>query len=150
MCNRPLGASVLMSACQSKHLQVGYDILSKPMLVVDMGSSTTDFAYILRGREIELQTAGEVFLGGGIMDEILLEECVEASMHAKRIREVFAASEPWRAYCEFSARRLKENRKWICHLYIQHRVQTSAPSASRSWIRTARMCAISRAATNSC
>ena len=100
--------AALMSACQSKHLQVGYDILSKPMLVVDMGSSTTDFAYILRGREIELQTAGEVFLGGGIMDEILLEECVEASMHAKRIREVFAASEPWRAYCEFSARRLKE------------------------------------------
>ena len=28
--------AALMSACQSKHLQVGYDILSKPMLVVDM------------------------------------------------------------------------------------------------------------------
>ena len=97
-----------MSACQSKHLQVGYDILSKPVLVVDIGSSTTDFAYIKHGKEVSLQTAGEVFLGGGIMDEILLEEAVSHSMHAKRIRDVFSASDPWRSYCEFTARRLKE------------------------------------------
>ena len=100
--------AALVSACQSKHLQVGYDILSKPVLVVDIGSSTTDFAYIKHGKEVSLQTAGEVFLGGGIMDEILLEEAVSHSSHAKRIREVFAASDPWRSYCEFTARRLKE------------------------------------------
>ena len=100
--------AALVSACQSKHLQVGYDILSKPVLVVDIGSSTTDFAYIKHGKEVSLQTAGEVFLGGGIMDEILLEEAVSRSMHAKRIREVFSASDPWRSYCEFTARRLKE------------------------------------------
>ena len=100
--------AALVSACQSKHLQVGYDILSKPVLVVDIGSSTTDFAYIKHGKEVSLQTAGEVFLGGGIMDEILLEEAVSHSSHAKRIREVFAASDPWRSYCEFAARRLKE------------------------------------------
>lgn len=100
--------AALVSACQSKHLQVGYDILSKPVLVVDIGSSTTDFAYIKRGKEVGLQTAGEVFLGGGIMDEILLEESLARSSHEKKIREVFKASEPWRSYCEFAARRLKE------------------------------------------
>lgn len=100
--------AALVSACQSKHLQVGYDILSRPVLVVDIGSSTTDFAYIMGGREVELQTGGEVFLGGGIMDEILLDESLKASPDEKKIRKIFAESEAWRTYCEFAARRLKE------------------------------------------
>ena len=100
--------AALVSACQSKNLQVGYDILSHPVLVVDIGSSTTDFAYIMGGREVELRTAGEVFLGGGIMDEILLETAVERSKDRAEIREIFEKSSPWRSYCEFAARRLKE------------------------------------------
>ena len=100
--------AALVSACQSRHFQVGYDILSKPVLVVDIGSSTTDFAYIMGGREVELQTAGEVALGGGIMDEVLLESSVKASVRADRIREIFDLSPPWKSYCEFAARRLKE------------------------------------------
>ena len=100
--------AALVSACQSRYLQVGYDILSHPVLVVDIGSSTTDFAYIAGGKEVELQTAGEVFLGGGIMDEILLDESLAASPDEKALRAVFEKSEPWRSYCEFAARRLKE------------------------------------------
>ena len=100
--------AALVSACQSRYLQVGYDILSHPVLVVDIGSSTTDFAYIAGGREVELQTAGEVFLGGGIMDEILLEESLSASPDEKALRAVFAKSDAWHSYCEFAARRLKE------------------------------------------
>ena len=101
--------AAMVSACQSKHLQVGVDILSKPVLVIDIGSSTTDFAYIMGGKEVEMQTAGEVVLGGGLMDEILLEESVAASgLSRKKIQSVFEASEPWRTYAEFAARRLKE------------------------------------------
>ncbi len=100
--------AALISACQSRHFQVGYDILSRPVLVVDMGSSTTDFAYISSGREIELQTAGEVALGGGIMDELLLDASVEASPDREELRRVFDQIPPWRTYCEFAARRLKE------------------------------------------
>ena len=100
--------AALVSACQSRHLQVGYDILSRPVLVVDIGSSTTDFAYVCGGKEVDIQTAGEVRLGGGIMDEILLDECLEASVYGKKIRQVFAKSEAWKNYCEFAARRLKE------------------------------------------
>ena len=56
-----------------------------------------------------MQTAGEVMLGGGLMDEILLEESVAASgIFKKKIQAVFEESEPWRAYAEFAARRLKE------------------------------------------
>lgn len=101
--------AAMVSACQSKHLQIGVDILSKPVLVVDIGSSTTDFAYIMGGKEVEMQTAGEVMLGGGLMDEILLEESVAAAgIFRKKIQTVFNESEPWRAYAEFAARRLKE------------------------------------------
>ena len=100
--------AALISACRSKHLQVGYDILSKPVLVVDIGSSTTDFAYIMSGKEVELKTGGEVALGGGVMDEILLEEAIDASPDPAKIRKIFTENEAWRTYCEFAARRLKE------------------------------------------
>lgn len=100
--------AALVSACQSKHFQVGYDILSKPVLVVDVGSSTTDFAYIMGGKEVDMQTAGEVALGGGIMDEVLLSCSLNASARGERIREIFEQSPPWKSYCEFAARKLKE------------------------------------------
>ncbi|MBQ3268798.1 MAG: hypothetical protein IJH09_02660 [Clostridia bacterium] len=100
--------AALISACQSKHFQVGYDIMSRPVLVVDIGSSTTDFAFIMGGREVELQTAGEVRLGGGVMDELLLEESVKGSPDPDAVRRALEASPPWRSYCEFAARRLKE------------------------------------------
>lgn len=100
--------AALISACESRHLQVGYDILSKSVLVVDVGSSTTDFAYIESGREVELQTAGEVMLGGGITDEMLLRESVLASPDRAAIEQILGQNEAWRNYCEFAARRLKE------------------------------------------
>ncbi len=100
--------AALVSACQSKHLQIGYDILNKPVLVIDIGSSTTDFAYINGGKEVELKTSGEVFLGGGIMDEIVLEEAIAVSGNEKKIRKILSESEPWNSYCDFAARRLKE------------------------------------------
>ena len=100
--------AALVSACRSKHLQVGYDILSKPVLVVDIGSSTTDFAYIMSGKEVELKTGGEVALGGGVMDEILLEEAISNSSDPSKLRRIFKENEAWRTYCEFAARRLKE------------------------------------------
>ena len=100
--------AALISACLSRHLQVGYDILSKSVLVVDVGSSTTDFAFIESGREVELHTAGEVMLGGGITDEMLLWESVQASPDRAAIREILEKDEAWKNYCEFAARRLKE------------------------------------------
>lgn len=100
--------AALISACRSKHFQVGYDIMSRPVLVVDIGSSTTDFAFIMGRKEVELQTAGEVRLGGGILDELLLEESVCRSGDPDYVRNLLDSSAPWKSYCEFAARRLKE------------------------------------------
>ena len=57
-------------------------------------SSTTDFAFIMGGHEVELQTAGEVRLGGGIMDELVLEESLRLSPDEGRARRALAQSPP--------------------------------------------------------
>ena len=100
--------AVLVGAIQSNFLRDSVDLNQKSVLVVDIGSSTTDFAYICKGREQEIRTGGEVVLGGGIMDELLLDACVERSPERDAIRAVFAASESWRVDCELHARTLKE------------------------------------------
>ena len=100
--------AVMVGSVQSNSLRDYVDLRTKSVLVVDIGSSTTDFAYIRKGKEHEIRTGGEVTLGGGIMDEQLLERCVAASPNAAALRRVFSESEPWRVDCELRARRLKE------------------------------------------
>lgn len=100
--------AVMVGSVQSNSLRDYVDLRSKSVLVVDIGSSTTDFAYIRKGKETEIRTGGEVSLGGGIMDELLLERCVAGSPKAGELRRIFSESEPWRVDCELRARRLKE------------------------------------------
>ena len=100
--------AVMVGAIQSNSVREVVDLRSKTMLVVDIGSSTTDFAYIKKGKEAEIRTGGEVRLGGGVMDETLLEACVNASPKAAALRRVFAEADSWRVDSELKARRLKE------------------------------------------
>ena len=100
--------AVMVGAVQSNAVREHVDLRAMSVLVVDIGSSTTDFAYILEGREAEIRTGGEVALGGGILDEILLEACVASSPNAEALRRTFAESEAWRVDSELRARRLKE------------------------------------------
>lgn len=100
--------AVMVGAVQSNSLRDFADIRSRSVLVIDIGSSTTDFAYIQKGKESKIYTGGEVALGGGIMDELLLEICVELSDNSAELKKVFSESESWRVDCELRARKLKE------------------------------------------
>ena len=100
--------AVMVGAIQSNSVRDYIDLRSKSVLVIDIGSSTTDFAYINKGKETEIRTGGEVALGGGVMDEVLLEACVEASRDPSALRQVFSESESWLVDCELHARQLKE------------------------------------------
>ncbi len=100
--------AVMVGAIQSNSVRDYVDLRSKTVLVIDIGSSTTDFAYINKGRETEIRTGGEVALGGGVMDELLLEASVQASGHESQLRGIFAESESWLVDCELHARHLKE------------------------------------------
>lgn len=100
--------AVMVGAIQSNSVRDYVDLRTKSVLVVDIGSSTTDFAFVDKGKEMEIRTGGEVFLGGGVMDEVLLNACVDASPNAAAIRRTLQDSESWRVDCELHARRLKE------------------------------------------
>lgn len=84
------------------------DVLNESALVVDIGSSTLDYAYIVDGRETGVGTFGENTLGGGVLDAALLRRCVERSRERDAIRRVFSESRSWYSYCEIEARRVKE------------------------------------------
>ena len=100
--------AVMVGAIQSNSVRDSVDLRSRTVLVIDIGSSTTDFAYINKGREAEIRTGGEVALGGGVMDEVLLDTCVAHSPNASALRKVLDESESWRVDCELHARHLKE------------------------------------------
>lgn len=82
--------------------------LSQPTLVIDIGSSTTDFAYIVEGKETDVGVFGANHLGGGQLDRLILEDAVARSSRSEEIRKTFLASPTWRNYCELEARKLKE------------------------------------------
>ncbi len=118
--------AVLVGAIQNNFLRDYVDLNRKSVLVIDIGSSTTDFAFISKGKEREIHTGGEVALGGGIMDEVLLDACVSASPDAEEIRAVFAECDSWRVDCELHARALKERYfSRDAEYWTQHRCEES-------------------------
>lgn len=92
----------------SSGLKVDYDMLKKPTLLIDIGSSTIDFAYIINGKEMSIGTFGEVKLGGGLLDKYILESAVEKSPYKDEIKKIFSESSSWYYRCELAARHLKE------------------------------------------
>ena len=100
--------AAFLYAKYARTVALDIDVLSKTALVIDIGSSTLDFAYIVCGRETGVGTFGDSALGGGILDEELLRLCVEQSRDRDAIRQVFQESRSWYSYCEIEARRLKE------------------------------------------
>lgn len=82
--------------------------LARPALVIDIGSSTTDFAHIVEGCEANVGVFGDNNLGGGLLDQYLLEEAVAASADKDRLQKAFADYPVWRSYCEVDARKVKE------------------------------------------
>lgn len=94
----------------SGSLGVSPKLLEGSVLVVDMGSSTTDLAYVVGGRD-ETRTMAEfgaAFLGGGLIDHAILEHCVALHPQAEEIRQLFEREPSVRTACEIDARRLKE------------------------------------------
>lgn len=100
--------AAFLYAKYAKTVALDVDLLAQSALVVDIGSSTLDFAYIVDGRETGVGTFGETHLGGGLIDAEILRRAVEKSRERGAIQSVFARSRSWYSYCEIEARRLKE------------------------------------------
>ena len=89
-------------------LKVSREALDQTTLVIDIGSSTTDFAYIINGRESSIGTFGDVSLGGGLIEAYMLKRAVQKSPHRAELESVFSESASWKNRLEITARRLKE------------------------------------------
>lgn len=100
--------AAFLYAKYAKTVALDIDVLRESALVIDIGSSTLDFAYIVDGRETGVGTFGEVQLGGGLLDAELLRRAVDKSRSRDKLLEVFRESKSWYSYCEIEARRLKE------------------------------------------
>ncbi len=100
--------AAFLYAKYAKTVALDIDVMRESALVVDIGSSTLDFAYIVDGRETGVGTFGDTHLGGGVLDAALLERAMEKCPHAEKIRQVFAECRSWRSYIELEIRKLKE------------------------------------------
>lgn len=100
--------AAFLYAKYAKTVALDVDILNDSALVIDIGSSTLDYAYIVDGRESGVGTFGETSLGGGLLDAALLRRAVDRSRSCEEIRSVFRESRSWYSYCEIEMRRLKE------------------------------------------
>ena len=100
--------AAFLYAKYAKTVALDIDVIRQSALVIDIGSSTLDFAYIVDGRETGVGTFGDIALGGGLLDAALLRKAVEENRQRKELESTFAQSKSWYSYCEIEARRLKE------------------------------------------
>ena len=104
----PEPRAAFLYARHARGLRIDAALMQKSAMVIDIGSSTTDFAYIVDGHQQNLSSFGDNSLGGGVLDELILDRAIAASADRAALERVMEASGAWRSYCELEARRLKE------------------------------------------
>ena len=104
----PEPRAAFLYARHARGLRIDAALMKKSAMVIDIGSSTTDFAYIVEGHQQNLTSFGDNSLGGGVLDELILSRAVRQSPDRARLERVLDESGAWRSYCELEARRLKE------------------------------------------
>ena len=102
--------AAFMFARESGELRASDDLLTRPTLIIDAGSSTTDFTYVadLNEKSLKASDFGEVTLGGGLIDRLVLEMNIGRSPEAGKIAEILERYPAYGARCELEARRVKE------------------------------------------
>lgn len=100
--------AAFLYAREAKNIRVNPELLKESVLVVDIGSSTLDFAYIVNGKETGIGVFGNNNLGSGLIDEYLLQEAIKNSDSSEKINEIFTESYGWRCYAQLVSRKVKE------------------------------------------
>lgn len=102
--------AAFMYARESGELRVSDELLTLPTLILDAGSSTTDFTFVADLAEESLSACdfGESALGGGLLDRLLLEKNVGRSADGEQLRGVFRRFPQYYARAELEARKVKE------------------------------------------
>ena len=104
----PEPRAAFLYARHARGLRVDAELMRTSALVIDIGSSTTDFAYIVDGHQQALSLFGDTNLGGGLLDEVILARAIDRSPSREALARAMDESPAWRSYVELAARRLKE------------------------------------------
>lgn len=139
--------AAFLYAHHCNELGLSPETLKRPTLVIDIGSSTLDYAYIVDGRERDVGVFGENRLGGGILDALILDLAVEQAADREKLRQIFRELPSWKHYCELIARKLKEEyflheAQWVdrsCSTIAPVYADLSAPMSVRIALNRADM-----------
>ena len=86
---------------------ISQDLAEGAILIVDIGSSTTDFTAV-QHLEIRLSDFGQNALGGGLLDKAILERTVMTHPRQAELQQIFAEYPVYAAICELECRKVKE------------------------------------------
>ena len=93
---------------ESGQLHISGEVLDRPSLIIDAGSSTTDYTYVSQMSEKQLQDSGEVMLGAGIIDQMLWQTNLKMQRDSEKLTKLLTQYPQWNTRCEMEARRVKE------------------------------------------
>lgn len=93
---------------ESGQLHISGDVTDGPTLIIDAGSSTTDYTYVSRMAEKQLYDSGEVTLGAGLIDQMLWQSNLNMQKEADKLKRLLLQYPQWNTRCEMESRRVKE------------------------------------------
>ena len=99
----PESRAALMTALEQGYLSV--EDARASVLIVDIGSSTTDFTYC---RDLDAQDVGHNILGSGLLDTEIFEINLARQKDRAKIEELIAAYPHYRPIMEYWCREAKE------------------------------------------
>lgn len=101
----PESRAAFLAAREAGIVQKAGMPLDAPALIIDAGSSTTDFTVVTR---FQVTDSGAVNLGAGLLDKAILEMNLSRTPQSRQLGEHLRQYPQYVAYCELAARRVKE------------------------------------------
>ena len=102
--------AAFIHAKESNEIRLSSDHLNQAVLIIDLGSSTTDFTAVsgFLEREINVGDFGENNLGAGLIDKLIFEESLANNSRKAELQDIFATYPQYAAICELKCRQMKE------------------------------------------
>lgn len=100
--------AAFLHAREAQDLHISGDtLLDQSVLIIDVGSSTTDFTMVRNLKEHYIDF-GDVRLGAGLLDEAMLEYVLSKFERREELEDIFRRFPHYQAVCELTCRRVKE------------------------------------------
>ena len=99
--------AAFMQAKESRALQLTMEQLKGTVLIIDIGSSTTDFTVVVDLQVSPVPDDGED-LGAALIDKLILERAIAMSREPEATRALIDGRQSNRARCELACRKAKE------------------------------------------